>query len=76
MHATLTKEERNDILHNLAGWLRFDQLERIGAAIDSGKLDPEKFRSLSAKWVEQNFDNGGFTPREQYALEFANELQK
>lgn len=68
----LEEKEMFNLLASLGGWLAIQQTENIREAIISGKFDVAYYYSLNPNWVDEGVDNGGFTPREQYALRFAN----
>lgn len=65
-------EWRGPLLRSLKGWLTAEQIKNIEDAMDDGRFSPIAYFALKNEYIEQGFDNGGFTPREQYALQFAN----
>lgn len=69
----LGDRELEENIKSLSGWLSRDQVKRIFEALQSGKLSPEHYYSLGSEYVMENVDNGGFTPRDQYLMEFAND---
>jgi hypothetical protein len=68
----MPEEERRELLDSFQGWLTIQQIENIKAAIMFGKFDLQEYHSQPSRWPSTAGDNGGFTPKEAYALRFAN----
>jgi hypothetical protein len=63
---------KEEIIDSVRGWISAEQLANIAKAIDSGEFDLGTYLGKSAEYVAEKLDNGGFSPRQQYVLEFAN----
>ncbi len=68
----IDNEKREEILSSVKGWITKDQLKNIEDAIDTGKFNYVKYLKYNPEYVGELSDNGGFTPRQQYILRFAN----